>query len=1053
MRERRPEIYSDTQERTDYELDASVLDHHLETLTRRNQTHDFETFCRKLCERAICPNLRAQTGPDGGGDSKADGETFAVAEELSDIFFEGEANAGQERWGFAFSAKEKSQQKIRDDVDGLLKTGRKYDRIICVTSRYMKSKARAALEDELSQSAGIPITIHDRTWIIDQIMEHGRKDLAFNYLGVGKEVTDDRKLGPSDYSRLQQLEEIERDLAQAASGSGIGRDHVLDALVAAKLSRGMGKPRVETDGRFARAIRLADKHGNLHQQVEARFERVWTAVFWHDDFEYLNDEYEAIEAIASGAAHALTLGFVLSLGQLLFTAVIHRHMSRETIQLDRRIGRITELFRPMAEDNDRPNNQLEAKAALLHIDMNWAATSRDREGLTRVWNGYADIIDCAKGLGEFDAQRIVNLIESAEGVAGDDPAYADLIDKLADFITERDGESQGAMLLLRRAAKLGLERHFEMIRLLSKAARHLTKKEHSYELADALANLAIAYRSAGLPWAARATCIFALSTMIIDAEAGDRLPLRFGVLLKVWISLAIDLRHYPDLVAALPLLKGVVRGLPYSEEDRARFARQIEEFEVSAASQILNLPDAELARLAAWPDILEFNELFLVRTALLYALGYEELLHEDGSFPEGETPEGIAQMFSVMLSQPIGSEGKGNRLILNESGMSQHFTTVILGMTVEVHTPESDETILAAEMTLSGLEAFLATAIEHRVMPHTERFAIEISEDRAIEQPAFSIDRDRMVGLLRWPTGLLPTKFSAQDRIRDIWPSMTSQILDATCFIPDAEKVTTALMREERVIDRMGLAITSPNSYHRMFGRYVTRGSDLVETDLNVFAPRSRPHIERLDLAEQSGKPGREILERDPAGESHRDLGVRTVIDLHLWDAAGWRGAGFSENEPDYPPFYALLFQDEAAATKIFERWRERLSPYDETDRIRISIIRRIPGLNPYHYSIQISANPDPKDFESGQIVVFTARCLVTEAKSDQNLETFLAMYRQFGAYYLIPAIWNEGMSAPEFLTHLPVLKRGLNIFQAEDLTEQDIELIAVKQAQDRSKG
>jgi len=37
--------------------------------------------------------------------------------------------------------------------------------------------------------------------------------------------------------------------------------------------------------------------------------------------------------------------------------------------------------------------------------MNWAATARDAEALTRVWNGYSDIIDRAKGLGEFDAKR------------------------------------------------------------------------------------------------------------------------------------------------------------------------------------------------------------------------------------------------------------------------------------------------------------------------------------------------------------------------------------------------------------------------------------------------------------------------------------------------------------------------------------------------------------------------------------------------------------------------------------------------------------------------
>ncbi len=348
-------------------------------------------------------NLRAQTGPDGGGDSKADGESFPVADELSDIFFDGEANSGRERWGFAFSAKGEWKRKIREDVDGLIKTGRSYDRVICVTSQYIRSKERAALEDELSQSTGVPITIHDRTWVIDQVLDHGRKDLAYNYLGVGKEITDESKLGPADYSRLQQLEEIERDLARAATGPGIGRDHVLDALVAAKLSRGMEKPRVETDGRFDRAIRLADKHGNLHQRVEARYERIWTAVWWYDDFAFLDDEFDAIEALASEASHARTLGFLVNLGQLLFTAVLHGHAGREAIKLDKRIARIAELLTPMSEDGERPNNQLEADAALLHIEMNWAAMSRDADALTAIWRGYADIIDRAKGLGEFDA--------------------------------------------------------------------------------------------------------------------------------------------------------------------------------------------------------------------------------------------------------------------------------------------------------------------------------------------------------------------------------------------------------------------------------------------------------------------------------------------------------------------------------------------------------------------------------------------------------------------------------------------------------------------------
>ena len=113
MRRLRPEYYSDTADRTTYQLDARTLEYHLETITARNQTHAFEIFCRKLCERTICPNLKPATGPEGGGDSKADTETISVADEIATLSYVGEANAGRERWAFAFSAKKTGSSGTR----------------------------------------------------------------------------------------------------------------------------------------------------------------------------------------------------------------------------------------------------------------------------------------------------------------------------------------------------------------------------------------------------------------------------------------------------------------------------------------------------------------------------------------------------------------------------------------------------------------------------------------------------------------------------------------------------------------------------------------------------------------------------------------------------------------------------------------------------------------------------------------------------------------------------------------------------------------------------
>jgi hypothetical protein len=79
MRARHPDLFSDTRVDEAPHLPKVVFEYHLETLTNRKQEYEFEHFCRKLAEKELCPNLRVQTGPIGGGDSKVDSERGADA--------------------------------------------------------------------------------------------------------------------------------------------------------------------------------------------------------------------------------------------------------------------------------------------------------------------------------------------------------------------------------------------------------------------------------------------------------------------------------------------------------------------------------------------------------------------------------------------------------------------------------------------------------------------------------------------------------------------------------------------------------------------------------------------------------------------------------------------------------------------------------------------------------------------------------------------------------------------------------------------------------------
>jgi len=65
-----------------------------------------------------------------------------------------------------------------------------------------------------------------------------------------------------------------------------------------------------------------------------------------------------------------------------------------------------------------------------------------------------------------------------------------LVEQLAAFIAKQ--HSEGARILVQRAEQLSYEKHFEIIRLLGTATRHLIKKEYSEDLLDALPHLALA---------------------------------------------------------------------------------------------------------------------------------------------------------------------------------------------------------------------------------------------------------------------------------------------------------------------------------------------------------------------------------------------------------------------------------------------------------------------------------------------------------------------------------------------------------------------------------
>ena len=436
----------------------------------------------------------------------------------------------------------------------------------------------------------------------------------------------------------------------------------------------------------------------------------------------------------------------------------------------------------------------------------------------------------------------------------------------------------------------------------------------------------------------------------------------------------------------------------------------------------------------------------MARAALLYTLGYAALLRDDGSIPKAETDEGVTELFAVLASQPVARQTQAP-LVTNQQGQ-QNRSATILGMTVEIAFEGSDELTVVAEVVLASIEAFLATAIDQDVCPHTERFQIEIRSDTTISKPEIETRPLEMATTVRWPAGLRLNDYSQAQAIRGFFTEVAGQVLGTTCMVKNVKALLDKLYVDEAVGGRMATMTAAVNSYHRIASRDLSRLTDWQEVVRKEYPLHaSRPQLKPLDLKPPSGSDNDDVElsgDQAPRIRSHRAFRVRSVIDVHTWDRAGWMGNLYLEFGDDGPPGMALLFKDEEAARKIFERWRERFGTRDANEEIHIAIIQHLPGQPPSHYVVLVTSRlPDKEEFKSSQALAVATRSLTMTPDTAVNLQRFLDSYQNFGGYYLLPAVMKDGQPVP--ISKLTLIKRALAVKDASKVRQNDIESIALR--------
>ncbi|MBV9428919.1 MAG: hypothetical protein JO084_14465 [Bradyrhizobiaceae bacterium] len=1053
-RQRRPHLFSDSPKTTEVALTREVLSHHLETLTNQKSEMVFEEFALRLAEKFIAPNLRPQTGPVGGGDGKTDSETYPVATGISERWFVPQTAAGHERWAFAFSAKRDWRGKLKSDVRAIVGTQRGYPRIYFVTNQFVPAKDSAKAQDELTKQYGVSITILDRSWLLDCVLERNSLDIAARTLGIGSQRTT-TVLGPRDFERQTDLENLERLLSDGTQYQGVTHTLAADALRAAELARGLERPRYEVDGRYERAVRLARDHNLKSQELIAVYGWAWTSYFWFDDAIKLNELYDDVERLAVDSTNADELERLNNLLPLLGNAVAHNVLDRGAAKIDKRRAALAKALDRVRKDESRPNNALHAHSLRLLLKLSQIGLPEDTAQLDDVWREFSSIIDKAKGLGTFPFESIADVLTEVGEFVPESAAFDSLYEALTDALAARKSEGEAAKKNSERGyQKLKKDLPYDAIRWFGRAVGLLVKAEYEHELINALMGCSIAYLQTGLNWAARNYALAAATHDFTNFLRTGRLDNVSPAVLSQLFQCELALGRVPHILSAYEL-GAIVRNARSRTEDQRSFAnkRRIEQGHRLAAL-LLSTNFDDLRRIAKLPDALGRLGLEQVRIVLLFLMGNEDVLRSEGSIPAQEPSAAIEELF-VKWAAAAQDAGLIHPDYLLDDTVA--LKSRILGCQVIAICENNLTSLALGEALLGTLEALLATSLTLRTLPHLERLTIRIraKADAPVTPLLVLVEENATTIAVVTHQTQIRHNARAEAEAFSRWLQESAMTLFITFAVPpDLDQWAQTVLGEENAFSRAITFSNVPNMLSVFYGNSerLSIGQWIEEGDVTYelkSSPSWTPKISTVpsrdveDLKPADGQPPEGLF--DPERLKHSDYKIVSPIDVRKWDAAKWCAVLFMTMPgSDIPPIMALTFEERDPAIAIFQEWRERFGEHDPDNRLRISILTGVKLSNPHAYAVIVG--PNIKSIRGSQNIMFgfISRINIMAPKDSQNLDAFLSEYRRHNRFALTAAHLPDLAGTPEPMLDIVLGKYHLEVRPAWTVSENDPDNVAL---------
>lgn len=958
----RSDLFSDTIIEYETKLTKEFFDLKLLQLSQDKKQSEFENFILVVTSRLITPNIKPQTGPDGGGDGKVDGETYPVDKAISDKWWVSDGCTGDQRWAIAISVQKTWQSKVESDVKKVVETGRGYTKLLFFTNQKIKSSTRLSKEDELTRKYGITVGIFDGSWCSFAVFEQGCMDVAVEKLNFSDEYRKKTVIvGSNDKRRMEELQTLEngfltREVAQ------FDTDYVDDLIDACLLSRGLERPRQETEGRFNRALREAKVHGSSIQTFNIIYCHAWTSFFWFYDIESTYADYLKLKEYTDKHPSVHTIENLTNILTNLQNAVGIGLFAPECFLSE------VEYIKSFRQRKDlSPTSQ-------LFLDI-YFSEHRIIQFIRQEDDPSEEIIKLTDLIIEsvhhpeiaFNAQS--HIVDILGRMITNNTAFENLVDKVADITATRESEVQGAMIHYRRAQSLMEKKSYlSAIKHLGHCVRSFVKDGYESEYVKSCGFMGLALYNQELPYSAEAYYIKAASVLVREFYTKGTINHLLITVLSELCEIELMLGRLVMYLNWRELLYVIAHN---GEEYMTKWFVERDVLEDGGWACHLAAADISNPQITTLPPILARCDMPLSANYLKFALGYPEEVDDQFKKTFGDN------WHDNLLKQPIHEQFICNLNIADEG--SVNLSTIVHNCKFIVRYENSVQNQLVAETFLASVETLLATFADVELIILTPEIRVIVEETTETSSMRQGLSNAEYIFHVNH--ALLSDK--------EYWECfsyfMAYFFVQNTVSQEDVQEFIRDRHEKEKIMDRVSSLMLLYQSVYFVLGdkfKYSIR--QWQKADDNIYPCLTAcKEKDKIDIKKHIS--------------SQQNMSVYTISsNMQLWDGAKWSGVGFVFDKwLREPPVLALLFRNVQDGKNIVKEWKELQA--EGKLGIEIQIIKGINKNHPTWYRVCLAPKIPYADIEEGRYMAVMCRKHTMTPNNTYNIDNFEQVLPRFG--------------------------------------------------------